>query len=154
MRGDDKALAEDLIMGELLHTSISQHHNHRTNPSTRDAINPLDQFLTECGIINNVSSSSTNPSRQRTPREEIAMYVNKVQRDDSFQVFWKTNQNELPGLADLMKSYNMRPATSVASESLFSIANYVQNKHRSSLAPTTLKYSMVLRDREAIAHLV
>ena len=61
---------------------------------------------------------------------------------------------ELPHLAALVRAYNIQPASSVASESLFSIAGYVPWKQRSSLTANTLCCSMVLRDRDILASLV
>jgi hypothetical protein len=51
-------------------------------------------------------------------------------------------------LARLVRHYCIMPMTSVASESAFSMAGYIQRKHRSSLSATTLRYSMLLRNLE------
>lgn len=156
MTDADKVIAEDLIVKKINAQHFTQRNNHVSQYGTSNVNlpNPLDQFLSKCGLSHHFSPCSTDSVRQRSPREEIALYIEKAQQSDSFQTFWKSVQHDLPGLADLVRSYNMRPATSVASESLFSVASYVQNKHRSRLAPNTLRYSMVLRDRQSIAHLL
>ena len=44
----------------------------------------------------------------------------------------------------------MIQASSVASESAFSIANYVKRKERSALSAENLRYSMFLREKQII----
>jgi hypothetical protein len=47
----------------------------------------------------------------------------------------------------------MIQASSVASESAFSIANYIQRKERSSLSAENLRYSIFLREMAKIEKL-
>ena len=50
--------------------------------------------------------------------------------------------------------YNIIPASSVPSEVSFSIANYIERKERSRLAPKTLEMSMVTRKMEILDKLL
>jgi hypothetical protein len=154
MTDDDKNIAEKLILDKL-NTNVSAEQNleySSTSQVQHRALTPVDHFLNECGL-SSISSTTTNSRHRRSPRQEIAFYVDRVKDYDSFEKFWNRYKNDLPRMVDLVRSYNMRPATSVASEGLFSTANYVQRKQRSSLAPKTLKYSMLLRDQEILADL-
>lgn len=61
--------------------------------------------------------------------------------------FWNQNQVELKFLSKMAFSHLITPATSVASESAFSMAAYLSRKQRSRLTPTNLAYSMFLKDK-------
>jgi hypothetical protein len=45
----------------------------------------------------------------------------------------------------MVRYYGVIPATSVPSESAFSVAGYINRKERSSMAPATLKRSMFVK---------
>ena len=57
-------------------------------------------------------------------------------------------------MVSVVRAFNIIPASSIASESLFSIAGYVKRKHRSFLASNTLRYTMILRDHDIVNGLV
>lgn len=83
-----------------------------------------------------------------TIEQEIGLYVSSIDDSTEFQVFWNTFDHRLPKLAKLARRYCIIAATSVASESAFSVAGYLQRKQRASLAPKTLRSCMLLRDLE------
>jgi hypothetical protein len=112
----------------------------------------IKHFLTECGL-NSTAVNLTNTRPIRTIQEELAFYIDKVKSFKSFEELWRTYQMELPCLTALVRCYNIRPSSSVASESLFSVAAYVNRKQRCSLSPETLMYSMILRDAETVERL-
>ena len=62
-----------------------------------------------------------------------------------FETFWNEKQTLLPILSSLVRRFSIIPATSVASESAFSLAGYINRKQRCSLSPTTIRYLMVLK---------
>ncbi|CAF4842072.1 unnamed protein product [Rotaria socialis] len=121
-----------------------------------------DNEMTPSTIINSLSLShpktaiitTYNTVRQRSIKEEFAFYLDRVQGGQPFQEFWSSYEMKRPRLAALVRAYNIRSVSSVASESLFSIAGYVQRKRRSSLASNTLYYSMVLRDQDILPTLI
>ena len=156
MDGADKKLAEQLIMDKI-NSNISSQQNIAgacSNSVQKQIMNPLDPFLSECGLTRSSSLTTPKSHDRLSAKEEILFYLNKVPTGYSFEKFWNRYKSTLPSMFALTQSYNIRPATSVASERLFSSANYVQRKHRSSLAPSTLKYSMVLRDQKILSNLV
>jgi hypothetical protein len=61
--------------------------------------------------------------------------------------FWNEHKQQLPFLGALARKYLIAPATSVPSESLFSIAAFVGRKERSRLSPDNLSMSIFLRDK-------
>ena len=86
-----------------------------------------------------------------TIREEISKF-NLLVKENNFEIeeFWKKNISIMPKLASLVKKYLIIPGSSVASESAFSIANFIQRKERSSLSSKNLRYSILLRENEKI----
>ena len=48
-------------------------------------------------------------------------------------------------LASLVRKYLIIPASSVSSESAFSVANFIQRKERSTLSSKALKKSIILK---------
>lgn len=166
MTGDDRTTAEESILKYLITNNMIRKTRNSSEPneSQQRKNDPLDLFLINCGVLSQTSLTTVKPPppptttsdtvRQRSIKEELAFYLDRVQGCQLFQEFWCSNETELPHLAALVRAFNMRPASSVASESLFSVAGYVQRKQRSSLASKTLRYSMVLRDRDILATLV
>ncbi|CAF4269856.1 unnamed protein product [Rotaria magnacalcarata] len=108
----------------------------------------IESFLVNCEASFSSNSSSTSENNTFTIQQEIGYYTSSIDRETDFESFWKINQQNLPGLTNLARYYCMMPATSVASESAFSVAGYIQRKTRSSLSPTTLRYLMLLRNYE------
>ncbi|CAF1266803.1 unnamed protein product [Rotaria sordida] len=151
----DKVKAEDLILKKINVNNTSEQIQYTAviNKSKRTN-DPLDVFLANCGVLTSSSSSNMTTLRKRSSKEELAFYLDRVQDCQSFDNFWNAYQHDLPKMAALVRAFNIIPASSVASESLFSIAGYVKRKHRSSLASDTLRHSMVLRDCDIVAGLI
>ena len=112
-------------------------------------INIFDQI---CGL----SSPNTDVSPKTfTIKEELAYYLStKNESSSDICVYWREKAHKLPMLSSLVKKYCIISASSVPSESAFSIANYVERKERSSLSAETLKYSMMLREKIKIENLI
>ncbi|CAF3904694.1 unnamed protein product [Rotaria sp. Silwood1] len=156
MLDEDKYVAEQVIINKLSTNAVIEqnHHDSCANPIEEEMMDPLDHFLSECGLTDFVSSTTKTSNHQRSGKEEVAFYADRVQENNTFEQFRNSYQNELPAMFDLVRSYNIRPATSVASEGLFSIAGNVQRKSRSSLLPKALKYTIVLRDQNIVSYLI
>ena len=88
-----------------------------------------------------------------TTKEELAQYISTKSQYSDLTVFWRENEQKLPKLSSLVRKYCMIQASSVASESAFSIANYVKRKERSALSAENLRYSMFLREKQIIEKL-
>jgi hypothetical protein len=99
-----------------------------------------------CGIED--SDDSLNNVKAYSIKQEMAFYTTNIKNaEPTIESFWKKYANQLPLLASLVRKYCIIPATSVPCESSFSIANWLQRKERSSLSSTSLKYSMILREK-------
>ena len=85
--------------------------------------------------------------KKLTAREEIATYKAILVKENVTDIgpFWNKHCKNLPLLASLVRKYSIIPASSVASESAFSVANFIQRKERSSLSSKTLKQSIILK---------
>jgi hypothetical protein len=66
---------------------------------------------------------------------------------EKFDEYDLSDFKNFPILGTLAKKYLIIPATSVASESAFSVSGYIQRKQRASLNPETLKYLIICRNR-------
>lgn len=137
----------------LAHTSSNTNISTLSNKYSIKNDDQLNRFLTGCGL-EPLTISSTSVHLNTTIQQELTYYISKVPTCTTFEEFWTTHERELPCLSVLVRSFNIRPATSVPSESLFSIASYVNRKQRSSLSADTLRYSMILRDSELLATLI
>ena len=87
-----------------------------------------------------------------TIQQEINKYQSLIKMNPSinFSEFWVINSENLPLLTNLVLEYSILQASSVPSESSFSDAGYLNNKHGASMHPTTLEYCMVLRHADEI----
>lgn len=108
----------------------------------------------EAALTTLFSLSSTNPvcttmlsTKAFTVQEEIGCYVSSIQKTCSFATFWTENQVKLPLMAAVVRHISNVPATSVPSESSFSVAGYIARKQRSSLSSDAIRYSLVLKYR-------
>ena len=115
----------------------------QTNNIENKAADELELLAEMCGY----NASPQKKTKTLTIKEEIGSYSSS-KKDLDFSSFWLAKSNELPLLASFVRKYCAIPASSVASESAFSIANYVQRKERSSLSSKNLRYSMILRANE------
>ena len=117
------------------HASSSSSGSHRSS-----ALNTL------FSLSGTNSVSTTRPmTKAYTISEEIGYYISSVQRESSFASFWTENYLKLPLMAAVTQRISNVPATSVPSESSFSVAGYIARKQRSSLLPDAIRYSLVLK---------
>ena len=88
--------------------------------------------------------------KKQTIKQEIIRFRQFMKEnfsvEDIFEIFWQKHSEELPSLSKIMGKFNIIPATSVASESSFSIAGFIQRKQRSSMSSEMLKCSIVLKN--------
>lgn len=61
--------------------------------------------------------------------------------------FWKQYGNDLPLLSRMAQCYLSTPATSVSSESAFSVSAHYGRKERSRILPENLAMSVFLKDK-------
>ncbi|CAF1412013.1 unnamed protein product [Adineta steineri] len=161
MTPNDKEKAHEFITNEARYRKLSSQTNSSasisSNTNNRTLLNKnsyqLNDFLARCGLPSH-TTNSTRIDTNKSITEELSHYMNKIDSSTTFEDFWVANEKELPCLSVLVRSFNIRPVTSIPSESLFSIAAYVNRKQRCSLSPRTLMYSMLLRDADILQGLL
>jgi hypothetical protein len=116
-------------------------------------VNFFENFAKICSF-DDFESKKIRNRKVKTIREEIAFFSTKCLAKLDFQTFWKSYSNEIPRLANLNRRFNSIPATSVASESTFSIAGFISRKERSGICSSNLKYSIILRDEDKLHSLI
>lgn len=79
----------------------------------------------------------------------MAAYIGMQPIEKPVGEFWK-DQNQLPKLKKYALELLTSPASSVSSESAFSVANYLARKERSSLSPESLRMTMLLIEEEKL----
>jgi len=118
-----------------------------TVPSTTNlsATERLKLFRARCGLAEQLRM----PTKQRplTLRQEAAKFESFDKEEYSFATFWRKYEHCLPLLSKMARRYGSVPASSVPSESTFSVAGYTARKTRSSLSAKNLKYSIFLKDK-------
>jgi hypothetical protein len=78
--------------------------------------------------------------------EELNYFKKKISNNTlDFSNFWKKHATYLPMLASEVRKVCFIAASSVASESSFSEANFIQRKERSSLSSKNLRFSMIFK---------
>ena len=108
----------------------------------------INQFRNSCrsSLTDTISTSKKHiKSTSLTLKQEFSVYVSTSKSSRDFQSYWNDKKGALPILSTFTRRYNCIPATSVASESAFSVAGYVDHKQRASLSPKTLRYLMLLK---------
>lgn len=119
-----------------------------TNVAVQSTFDVFDEFDRLCGL--KPAEKLPVGVKQLSIDEEISFFIKAAQAADDFRRFWIIHQSALPRLAALVRRFNICPATSVASESTFSVAGYLQRKQRSSLSSSSMRYSILLKNKTAI----
>ncbi|CAF1189192.1 unnamed protein product [Rotaria sp. Silwood1] len=153
---DDKIEAETIIINEAKahYAQVNANSSSSNQSSTVTPINKnerqdnqsifLQNLFIACGFEPQTTTSIFKPS---TIKEELAQYVTTISSYQSFSQYWYEKKDCLPILSSIVRKYNIMCSTSIDCESSFSIAGFVQRKNRSSLSPSTLRYSMLLREQ-------
>jgi len=152
----------ELTQAEKYIITISSANNNLLKDKTNQAINntkidrqqTINKFFKFNSLIkhsrfnekeNNQACTSSN-LKLKTVKEEIASYKSEICNSElDLSSFWKKNCTQLPLLASLVRKYLIIPASSVSSESSFSVANFIQRKERSALSSKSLKQAIILR---------
>jgi hypothetical protein len=153
MDDSDRKAAKKLIFRRLNNSSIhlTTLSNLRTpQTTTTTKLNALQKLAAVCGRI---LPTSTTTRATMTLDEEISTYIKSAISVENFQEFWMEHGKQLPRLANLVRTVNIIPATSISSEALFSVASYINRKQRSSLSSQTIRYLLVLKNKHLIDQL-
>lgn len=88
-----------------------------------------------------MSTATIPPSKSLAIEDELTLFIQSIQLfEGDFASFWIHHRNRFSRLSQVAQRVNIIPATSVANESVFSIADFVSRKQRSSLSSTSLRY--------------
>ena len=131
-------------------TITSSHLGNRKDKATSLLNFFLDTLSSD--DANQNKKSSTSISKQITDEmkryRKLAMQFMSLSSENHNPLeFWKQNQEGLPYLTPLAKKYLSTPATSVKSESAFSISGYYGRKQRAQLSSANLSFSVFLKDK-------
>jgi hypothetical protein len=143
-----------ILLNDIDGDSGSSTSNTSTLTNSGESGNVIHGFL---GSIGKRSSDRSSETITLSIREEIANYRSLASKEYSEIVengkepnairFWQTNAPHLTSLYGLAKKYLASPATSVPSESAFSVASHIGRKQRARLSPQNLAMSVFLKDK-------
>ena len=105
----------------------------------------IKRLYNKCGI--NTGTLAAAAKKTLTIQQELAKLASIPKDDYDFTTFWCEHSKDMPALAVLARKYLAISASSVPSESTFSVANYVLRKNRLALSSRNLKYTMFLKDK-------
>ena len=103
----------------------------KTEPKNSNKLGLLDKFASSYGLVVNEQKGS---SKNKTINDELNLYA--IARQGA-GYSGKKIKIKLPFLANAVRKYCCISATSVPSESRFSIANFVSRKERAHLSSKT-----------------
>ena len=133
---------------QQLSTTTTTTTSSSMNSSKTSTLSTISQFRTSCRSLSMDTATVHKSETKSTPltlKQELSVYISTSRSWKDFQSYWNEKKTVLPILSSFTRRYNCIPATSVASESAFSVAGYIDRKQRASLSPTTLRYLMLLK---------
>ena len=153
MTSEEKETAEKLIIASFPKNVANKSQPGAAEFSKEKRTSEIDDFASSCGFT--VENENFSSKKGYTLKQELAFYLTSRQ-DNPLDIssYWRNNSSKLPLLASLVRKYCIIQATSVASESRFSIANYVGRKERASLSSRNLRFSMLLREEPKFEKIV
>jgi hypothetical protein len=118
-----------------------------SSTSTCSAVTKANQTLTDKLKIMVGMSTNMRQSRLLTIEDELTLFTQAIQSfKGNFSSFWLQYRERFSRLYRVAQRVNIIPATSVPSESVFSISGFVARKQRTSLSSTSLRHLMVLKE--------
>ncbi|CAF4088679.1 unnamed protein product [Adineta steineri] len=158
MSQDDFSKAMEIVKQKLEQMSTTT-SSSTTTTTTRSSFLPLSLPTSQMTFskkdaakqrMNQLAGIGMNLSNDRsiTAAVEISLFTNAIKTNQSFKEFWSTHNQSFPRLVTLVRRYSIVPATSVASESAFSVCWFIARKQRSSLSSRTLRQLLVLKYRK------
>ena len=140
-------------------TTLSNNSSNSTmakKPNTHDKTNKTAMDLFEEAIGESIyDEAAANTTMKARIIDDIYNYRNYATRfnlrhkpsTSSSTLFWQTHGDNFSILGKLAKIMLSVPATSVPSESCFSISSYLGRKERARLSGENLSYSVFLKDK-------
>lgn len=129
---------------------VSNENSSRSIYKPKQKLSAIEDFLQSIG---QVVTTEDEKSGRAVIIEELHNYRSLVskfiknhgKKETSCFKFWRTYEFTIPYLFSLAKRYLCTPATSVPSESAFSISSYVARKERSRLSTRNVEMTMFLK---------
>ncbi|CAF2163586.1 unnamed protein product [Rotaria magnacalcarata] len=122
-----------------------------SSTSTGSSATKSNQTLTDKLKMMVGMSTNVKPSRSLSSEDELILFTQVIQSfKGDFSSFWIQYRERFSRLHKVAQRVNIIAATSVPSESIFSIAGYVARKQRTSLSSTSLRHLMVLKESHRI----
>ena len=116
-------------------------------------MNALDNFVE--AFSEPAEQRQETSKARKSIKEEMSLYSNQIRENSfSFSEFWNQYKIQYPNLHNKLIRTNIIPATSVPSESCFSISGYVQRKERSRLSPKHLRFLMLSKNSQQVENLL
>ena len=156
MSQDDFSKAMEIVKQKLEQMSTTTSSSSTTTtttslplslPTSQMTLSKKDAAKQRMNQLAGIGMNQSN-DRSITAAVEISLFTNAIKTKQSFKEFWSTHSQSFPRLVTLVRRYSIVPATSVASESAFSICGFIARKQRSSLSSRTLRQLLVLKYRK------
>lgn len=133
-------------------SSNSSNVMERSKKSAIDAFNESigDCVNTEGGLADDGTEKVSILNDIRAYRQIVSKFNLKHKlNESSSSEFWTNHAENFPVLTKVMKKFLSTPATSVPSESAFSLSAYLGRKERARLTEENLATSVFLKDKIA-----
>jgi len=145
MHSNDIDKVENDLIKEFPIRSTRAQQTLSKSGTNKSSYTDLDIFVAK--YTNYFEENSISDSN-KSIKDEISYFTSSLRKIKSvdFAEYWQSNKDNLPLLYSKVLDTCIIPATSIASESAFSVAGFIQRKERSSLKPKTLRYSIISKD--------
>lgn len=139
------SLNEKKVATTAIESNPNSNKKDKEQTSLFDELNEANKKHNACPAA---TSADTDFVRAQAITTEIKAYVDAVCPlfDDDPLEWWSVNEKNYPNLAMLARRYLCIPATSAASERIFSVAGLVISEKRSRLSSTNAENSVMLHD--------
>ncbi|CAM4988101.1 unnamed protein product, partial [Rotaria socialis] len=147
-------LTQNMQQMDLMPSDTSAIFSSSTSQALSSIINS-DRMMSFKSSLMNVTKKKASPPLSFQPVSvdlEMAIFLNLIRDNESmdFQMFWKNNARTLPRLNQLVRRYNIIPATSVYLEQQFSEAGAIKNIRRASMSSLSLRSLIILKKKDKI----
>lgn len=150
---DNTHLTESVISIQPISSNISKSAK-RLNLCRKSHKSVIDAFNESIGDLDYIETQYDEKKKDtihddiRSYRKYVAEFCSTHKIDaTSSTLFWQTYGQSFPNLAKLARNYLSTPATSVPSESCFSMSSFLARKERSRLTGDNLASSVFLKDK-------
>ncbi|CAF3455403.1 unnamed protein product [Rotaria sp. Silwood2] len=150
---DDNSHSTELVISTQplsLNTSKSAKKLNLPRSSHKSVIDAFNESIGELDY-----TETQSDEKKDTIHDDIRSYrkyvteFNSAHKTDatSSALFWQTYANGFPNLAKLARNYLSTPATSVPSETCFSMSSFLARKERARITGDNLASSVFLKDK-------